>query len=243
MEHLFVVTYGRSGSTVLINLLNAIAGYCIRGENGGVMAHMAKAAHTLQAMHTEKNHPGNIGPNRPWHGIDQVQPETFARSLAYEFTQSVLVPPEGTRVTGFKEIRHTPSHMSDDEFDILMRFMSENFVNARFLFSTRDAVEVSKSGWWPQSKKHKPSDVLRLIADSNTRFEKWAERLGDRAFVIDYADFNGRPEGFTPLLEWLGADLTAEKVEKICGERLGHLKFKQPEEGRVKSLLRGLLKN
>ena len=124
-----------------------------------------------------------------------------------------------------------------------MDFMAENFADSRFLFNTRNAQEVSKSGWWADSKKHKQSDVLRLIAESNTRFETWAERLGERAFVIDYADFNGRPEGFTPLLEWLGADLAPEKVEEICGERLGHLKFKQPEEGRVKSLLRGLLKS
>ena len=42
MQYLFVITYGRSGSTVLLNLLNAIEGYTIRGENCGIVSHLAR---------------------------------------------------------------------------------------------------------------------------------------------------------------------------------------------------------
>src|SRR5688572_1085508 len=35
LGHLFIVTYGRSGSTLLQGVLNSIPGYLIRGENDG----------------------------------------------------------------------------------------------------------------------------------------------------------------------------------------------------------------
>lgn len=37
LGYLFVVTYGRSGSTLVQGLLNSIPGYLIRGENRGVL--------------------------------------------------------------------------------------------------------------------------------------------------------------------------------------------------------------
>ena len=45
----FVVTYGRSGSTLLQNVLNTIPGYCIRGENANTLAHLAKACHAVES--------------------------------------------------------------------------------------------------------------------------------------------------------------------------------------------------
>jgi hypothetical protein len=32
MQYLFIVTHGRSGSTALMRVLNALPGYCIRGK-------------------------------------------------------------------------------------------------------------------------------------------------------------------------------------------------------------------
>ena len=243
MQYLFVVTYGRSGSTALINLLNAIDGYCIRGENGGVIAQLAKAAHTLHASHTEQTRPRNTGPDSPWYGIDQAQPEGFARALADEFICGVLAPPTGTRVTGFKEIRYMPQHLSDDEFNQTITFMAANFANSRFIFNTRDAGEVSRSGWWATSKKHSASDVKKLVTQSDARFQSWNDKLQERAFMVDHAQYDGKPEGFGPLLDWLGEELPAQRLEEISQERLNHLKTDKAKEKQSPSRLRGWLKS
>jgi hypothetical protein len=44
----FVVTYGRSGSTLLQGLLNSIPRYCIRGENYNAMFYMFRAYQQLE---------------------------------------------------------------------------------------------------------------------------------------------------------------------------------------------------
>ena len=40
LGYVFVMTYGRSGSTLVQGLLNAIPGYLIRGENAAALNHL-----------------------------------------------------------------------------------------------------------------------------------------------------------------------------------------------------------
>ena len=45
--YLFVVTYGRSGSTLLMGLLNSVPGYLVRGENWDALHHLFRFHRTL----------------------------------------------------------------------------------------------------------------------------------------------------------------------------------------------------
>ena len=40
LRHVFVMTYGRSGSTLLMGILNSIPGWLLRGENRHAMRHL-----------------------------------------------------------------------------------------------------------------------------------------------------------------------------------------------------------
>ena len=40
LDHVFVMTYGRSGSTLLMGILNSIPGWLLRGENRHAMRHL-----------------------------------------------------------------------------------------------------------------------------------------------------------------------------------------------------------
>lgn len=239
MRHLFVVTYGRSGSTVLVNLLNAIQGYCIRGENAGVAQSLALAAHTL-AEAQAKQAPHNQAPDTPWYGIAEVEPDAWARTLAEGFTRAVLRPPADTRVTGFKEIRYIPEFMDEAQYDTTIGFLADAFPDARIIFNMRAHAEVARSGWWPH--EYTPGEVERVIAQTDARFRRSKEQLGNRAFLIDYADYNGRPEGFAPLLDWLGEELAPERVEAICERKLKHLKYGEEDNGGIVSRLKSLLR-
>src|SRR5690606_25377377 len=102
LDYVFIVTYGRSGSTLLQGLLNSIPGYLIRGENAG----------TLESLHDNfrkvEERLGNVkgaDPTNPWFGMDQYSPEQAAASYRRHLQQVFLKPEDDTRVTGFKEIR------------------------------------------------------------------------------------------------------------------------------------------
>lgn len=219
MKYLFVVTYGRSGSTVLLNLLNRIDGYCIRGENHGITNHLAQAWCVVAKARADYGNEAS-DPSTPWFGIDRVDAEAFGSFLADSFCNSVLQPDVGTRVVGFKEVRYSPHDVTDHEYDSMIAFLSENFEGSRFIFNTRDWNEVANSGWWKQfwSKRR----VRRIIEHSNLRFQRSINMLEERAFAIDYADYRKNPAGFDPLLRWLGEDVAQEVVEQVVFTKLNH---------------------
>lgn len=224
--HVFVVTYGRSGSTLLTRLLNEIDGYCIRGENGGVIRTLANS---FRVLDTTWQFAGEYedGEESPWFGFRQVDPDQWRQRLARDFVDVILKPPPGTRVTGFKEVRYTSEEMDDSLFAATMDFLASAFANSRIIFNTRDGTEVAKSGWW--ADEYVPAHVHEIVATADRRFREAHARLGpERSFMIDYAQYNGNPNGFLPLLEWLGEDLPRDRVEAINAERLTHMKDEMP---------------
>jgi hypothetical protein len=171
MEYVFIVTYGRSGSTLIQGLLNAIDGYCIRGENRAMVNHLSRAASAMVNLGQEITRANNA-PDTPWYGVTSAQPEAFAGRMAEGFVSDILAPPEGTRVTGFKEIRYTPEHMSDEEYEAAITFMADMFADSRFIFNTREAAQVARSGWWASDERYTPADVKRIVQACDERFER-----------------------------------------------------------------------
>jgi len=219
MGYLFVVTYGRSGSTILLNLLNKIDGFCIRGENHGIVTALAKSSSELATARSDYGNE-SADPTSPWYGIGAVHAEHYGRALAREFCRHVLLPSPDTRVIGFKEVRYSPRDISEDEYDATVQFLAENFENSRFIFNTRDCEEVANSGWWRHywSKRQ----VKNIIDQSNVRFQRSRQILGDRAFTIDYGEYKSDPEGFKGLLAWLGESLDQQLIEEVVSTKLSH---------------------
>src|SRR5262245_596888 len=98
----FIVSYGRTGSTVLQRILNTLPNACIRGENGNVLMSL-RAAHeaavyatTMSSLATEKG---------PWYGAEVIRPDAFANALVTSFVDNILCPPSDVFYLGFKEIR------------------------------------------------------------------------------------------------------------------------------------------
>jgi hypothetical protein len=233
MQHLFVVSYGRSGSTLVARLLNEIDGYCIRGENGGIVRTLANSYRILSST-TELIEKCEHDERSPWFGFDAVDPAEWRASLAAAFDEAILKPPAGTRVTGFKEIRYTPEDMDDALFTATMDFLALGFEDSRIVFNTRDGAEVARSAWW--ATDYEPAHVEEIVATCDTRFREAHARLGpERSFMIDFAQYNANPSGFLPLLDWLGEDLAWERVERVGREPLLHLKERpSPRSGRLR---------
>lgn len=220
MKHVFIITFGRTGSTALLKALNAIDGACIRGQNGALLCSLAEAAETLADKHRERS--GNRArlTGNPWYGIGDSQPDAFAKALAESFVAHVLRPPEGTRITGFKEINYTDETLSDRAFDAVIRFMLDHFEDPHIVFLTRDPADASQSGWWQDRDRDVVMDVLDMTIE---RFRKAHAANPDRSFLIDHAEFDRTPAGLRPLLDWLGEDLPEAALAEALEERLLHL--------------------
>lgn len=210
---LFVVTYGRSGSTLLQGILNAIPGYLIRGENRQVLRHLyeyhqvAKKEKWSQRRQRKKKDlvPEGSTPVSPFYGMDEFPLQMTARGVRRLALDTLLRPDEDTRVAGYKEIR-----WADEDVAGFVDWLREVFPGARFVVNTRNLDDVCRSKWWgetPDSREHLAAVEARLLA--------LAESLGDDAFHVHYDDYVEDPDALRPMFAWLGEEYDGARVREV----------------------------
>jgi hypothetical protein len=145
----FIVTHGRSGSTILQVLLNQALGGCVRGENRSILSGMRDSYEAaLYAKFAVGRYAND--PRSPWWGIGDVSSEELAASFRRTMLDCVIRPPSDCTFCGFKEIRYMPPFVPD--LNTHLDFMSTVFPNALFIFNTREVETTVKSGWWPEQE-------------------------------------------------------------------------------------------
>lgn len=222
----FVVTYGRSGSTLLQNLLNAIPGYCIRGENGNAIYQLCRVVHDLKhqeyiTMHREQamgkgSFVGNLGQSTdPWYGAENIDIDRFAKSLFNVFCNEILAMPSQTRVGGFKEIRY----IHDLTFlPTQLELMQTYFPRAKIVFLTRDHTQVANSSWW---KNEDPVALVDQLNWADQVFKDYAESHAD-CFRLDYSAYAGGPGALVSLFDFLEETMDWHVVADILDHKLTH---------------------
>ncbi len=224
----FVVTYGRSGSTVLQNLLNAIPGFCIRGENGNAIYPLCRLIDTLLRDNEIRMRRDQVAGKGifvrdigqtfdPWYGAETINLDRFAKGLFDVFCSEILSLPPHIRVGGFKEIRyfHDLSFLHR-QLEIIQTY----FPCSKIIFLTRDHIQVANSAWWKMSDQ--PTLQANLLEADRT-FKSYASMHAD-CFVLDYSTYAGGPEGLAPLFEFLQEPIDREVVAKILSNELTHSK-------------------
>ena len=149
----------------------------------------------------------------------------------------MLLPPDGARVVGFKEIRYNPEFLSEEQFDEVIDFIMTAFDEPRIVFNLRSWKELANSGWWAEWPRRK---VRREIETCDARFRRAHARYPDRTFMIDHAQYDGKPEGLRHLLDWLGETVDDTVMQEVSERRLGHLD-KLREVGEAKKFWKRLV--
>lgn len=220
-KSVFIVTYGRSGSTVLQNMINALPGYVLRGENANLLGSLVRAWNDLR--HSEQG--ANMrrggrtsGPHQPWFGYEAIDADQLGQDLANVFLRDVLRPAPDTRAIGFKEIRW---HSEPDLFAPMLEFLQRYMPAAHFIFNTRDPDQVARSGWW----KTMPRDlVLAQLAQAESLYVTWQAAHPDCCLAMHYNDFAADPDAWRPLFDFLSEPFDPELVKTILDQQLTHMK-------------------
>lgn len=211
LGYLFVVTYGRSGSTLVQGLLNAIPGYLIRGENRGVLYRLHQYHSALETARAEFARTEALTSRDAWYGIDGYSSSAATARMRALMVDTLLKPAPDTRVTGFKEIRWFYR-----DWDRYLAFVREVFPGARFVINTRDHEAVANSRWWGNQPKRK---VLARLGRYEKQLAAMAEVLGDAAFRIHYDDYVGDPSVLADLFGWLDEPFDLAAVTQTMAVR------------------------
>lgn len=213
--YVLIVTYGRSGSTLVQTLLQSIDGYFIRGENANVLWPLFEAAERIAQAKQDHGY-RQIEAKGPWFGINEVDPDAFAASLVETFMAQVVQPPVEARVIGFKEIRF---HEAGERFGDYLNFIASHLAPARFIFNKRSWQSVAKSGWW---KNCEESLVENLVTEADAMFDAYAAKHPNSCFVARYEDYVGKPDYWRALFDFLGETYDPATVEALCERQLKH---------------------
>lgn len=205
LSYLFVVTYGRSGSTLLQGILSSVPGVMIRGENGGVIDHLFRFHDTVRGHRERLARPGGLPPSHPWWGIDGYADDSALRNLRTLLLETVLRPAPDTRLVGFKEIDWPVERLPE-----VLEFVRAVFPGARFVLNTRDLHDVARSKWWARQP-----DALGRLRTMESAFVEALDRLGDDAYRVHYDDYVADPAVLRGLFEWLGEDFDEDRVREV----------------------------
>ncbi|MEM9049485.1 MAG: sulfotransferase [Pseudomonadota bacterium] len=219
-SYVFLLTYGRSGSTVLNRVMNAIPGYLLRGENQNALFELHRYLAALRSARFDfirRDH----GPEHPWFGANAIKVKRLEAECLTGFVRHALRPEADSTVLGFKEIRHTRWDMSDDAFQAYVGFLLEHFPGAKIVFNSRNWQDVARSGWWARTP---PERVRDLIANADARFAQACATWPDRTLALRYESYAGQPEALRPLFGFLGASYDPGRVAPIMAKRLNHEK-------------------
>ncbi len=212
-DRLFIITYGRSGSTLLQGLLNAIDGYRVYGENGGFLAKLHDAYEALADAHAHLLNPVHDRPSNPWFGGSRYDPESLNAGFR-RFVDEMLFWPSAdpaVRVYGFKEIRHLD--MGEGKLSRLLAFIRQIYPRSAVVFNTRDIDDVLKSGWWRNESR---PGLPRQLADFEAFCGVYARANRDHAIHMRYdrlIDPDRREAG--RLLAFLGEALTDAAIDAV----------------------------
>jgi hypothetical protein len=193
-RYLFVISYGRTGSTLVQGVLNSEPGVLIRGENGGFMVdlfhlHLATRKHRDRLMRSEL-----LKPTHPWWGIDGY-PEDLAIEEFRHLAMDLLMRPDpAVHTVGFKEVQWADGHVAD-----YLRFLRDVFPGARFILSSRRLEDVARSGWWARR-----DEAMVTLTALDAEMREAVAGLGAAGFEVSYDDVVGNLEGWRPMFVWLG---------------------------------------
>jgi len=226
-RYVVILTYGRTGSTVLQAALNSVDDVCVRGENYGVGNHLEKLFKAAARTRTEQSGGVTTDTISPWYGAHLIEPESLLEALRRVLIEQVLRPESGTRVLGFKEIRHTPDYF--DTIDDLLAyalFLDRLLPGVQFVINTRNSEDTSKSGWW----RDDPAALQLLERSRDWMLElpgRIEAKLGPgRVVRMNYDDWNGNPQALQDMLLQLGLNGDLSRLTEVSGRRLSHMQAK-----------------
>jgi tetratricopeptide (TPR) repeat protein len=208
-DSILVITYGRSGSTLLQGILNTINNVVIRGENGNIFYDFFKIYKKLGEL--KQNHQSAILPKDPWFGIGSID-ENGLLDHFKETARTLLLAEqanEAQAVYGFKEIRYAES--VGEQLPEYLDFLSSIFPNPAFVFNTRKLDDVLRSAWWKESNL----EVARqTLMNAENRFNEYVSSHTN-CFQITYEDIVNQSGKLQAMFEFLGAPYSKEQIEII----------------------------
>jgi hypothetical protein len=210
----FIITYGRSGSTLLQKILASAQGCHFTGENCDALAGLYASYRSAVAAKREEGAEPRESTGDPWRGAHLINPERYNRKLIAAFIEEIIRPPKGVWLIGFKEIRY----FDHDDLEGYLDYIRLAFAPALLIFNRRNAEDVARSGWW----RHHAADIATKVRRFDERTANYAALHKADTICADYDAYSKDPRELVPLFNRLGIVFSESAIAAILREKLTH---------------------
>ncbi len=216
---ILVVTYGRSGSTLLQGLLNSIEGCLITGENFNFIFGLYQAFKSLKK--TKKFSHADT-PNQAFYGAHKIDMDSFIKNMQTTVKNIILadkIKDPDIVCYGFKEIRYLPYDndfcVEATDFSDYLDFLNLLFPNVCFVFNTRNIDDVIKSGWW---KNRDPIETTKILNQAEELFKNYHYIHPDNSFMISYEDIVSQNNNLKLLYDFIGVAYDSKSILSVLSK-------------------------
>jgi hypothetical protein len=233
-ESLLIITYGRSGSTLLTGILNSIDRCLIRGENNNFIEGFYDAYTKIESARQMRT---GDRTTQAWYGIQDIDTEFFLESTK-NLTKKLLFGRElysDFDLYGFKEIRYF--EMDIDKLSGYLNFLKKVFPKSCFIFNRRDLDEVCKSSWFADRSIN---TVKKKLIAFESACDEFIAKNPDSSIVVNYNRIIDLSSGeIKNLFDFIEQPYDREKIDSILkvqhsyDNKSTHL----PEDSNVQYLL------
>lgn len=204
LRYVVVVTYGRTGSTLLQGVLMTDPQVMIRGEQGGTIAYLMRW-YTELCGHQDRLRPDRNETSRrhPFYGIGAFPRDVALERLRRLLLDTLLRPRRDTKVVGFKEIGWP------DELGECLDFLRALLPGVKFVVNTRKLDDVVQSGFW-----RRQPDAAARIQELHDRIMTVTQGRDD-VYFLSYDEWSSDPGQLRGLFDWLGLRFDRERIDAV----------------------------
>ncbi len=213
-ESVLIVTYGRSGSTLLQGILNNIDGVLVRGENNNFIYGLYEA---YKKLIDTRNYEDITQPNNSWYGAGEINLELFLHDCQNMVRNILLADKKNDKnilCYGFKEIRYFEVYQQQKDVADYLDFLAKIFPKPAFIFNVRNLDDVLKSGWWANMDEMDKAESRKRLMELEIIFNAYQQKHSDHTFLISYEEVVSQSNNFKLLFDFLGVEYP-ENMDKI----------------------------
>jgi Sulfotransferase family len=223
----FVVSGGRSGSTLVQGLLNALPGTLVRGENSFYILPIFRAYRGTQTFQRKYGRSAAEATSA-FYGLHEIDLGDFVRSTRRLALRQLFatVDPRTVKVLGFKEVRW--EHIRPNETEAFFDFFEKVFPNALYVLNERDPQKAVRSGQWLRTDEKTALKALARVHEVQRYLrESRRERTYDTRFEVITGDDDAvRDQALTGLAEFVVGSCDDELLARLHAVlKVGHGPF------------------
>ncbi len=195
-DYVFVVSYGRAGSTLMQGLVNAMPRTLVRGENGLYVQHLFRAWQAVATV--RQNHTGSRTRQvtSAFYGINALTRSRFVRSAQRLVVSGILGPEDEKDFDrlGFKEVAW--HQIAPDETEPFFAWLEDVFPDARYILNTREVEQVVGSGFWQRQDADEAMAAIQRVIEiqEHLRISR-PDRVHDTRYEIITGDDRPASDG------------------------------------------------